>query len=207
MLRRSWPYKALMAVLATLLIVALGNAPANSAARQSEPLTVEDILRLNPGAEKINDHTVKIAEGINLILPPPKSADSPQPLVTQCGNWPAVYHLCVWEHQLNAVNGPGWGLDFYHCDNDDVNLGYLRYPDGRRMDTYVQGARWNDRISSFVNNQSWGTTAYFYDWRGSWATIFRSIPFDRRANLALDRAWPSGEMGGANDQIDRVDPC
>jgi hypothetical protein len=163
-------------------------------------LTVEDILRLNPRAKQVGPGLIQIAEGINLLMPRQTKAGDAEPMVTSGCNW-STGHLCVWEHASYA----GYGLDFYFCGADDVNLGYLRYPDGAQMSTYVPGQRWNDRISSMNNHQTTGTRANFYNWEGHWQLAFWTYAPDRRTNLAIDKRMDNG--GRINDIIDRVDPC
>ena len=198
---------ALFSLLGSALVLVVPAAPvatANVAAVSSTPsasdLTVEDILRLNPTAKQVGPELVQIAEGINLLMPRQTKAGDAEPMVTSDCN-SSTGHLCVWEHW----GAFGYGLDFYYCGADDVNLAYLRYPDGARMSTYVPGERWNDRISSMNNHQTAGTRANFYNWEGHWQRVFWTFAPDNRTNLALDKRMDNG--GPVNDIIDRVDPC
>lgn len=55
----------------------------------------------------------------------------------------------------------------------------------------------NDRLSSFINNQSTGTVARFYNWQGYWSRKFNSTAYQARTLLG----------SGYNNYIDGVDPC
>nr|MDT0663357.1 peptidase inhibitor family I36 protein [Micromonospora sp. DSM 115978] len=74
----------------------------------------------------------------------------------------ADLHLCLFSGQ----NFTGYKLSFYYCQFE--NLGYLAYPGG---------GYWNDKMSSWVNNQSYDTYSFFYNWNGvdDWLYVDYSI--------------------------------
>ncbi|MFC4588743.1 peptidase inhibitor family I36 protein [Sphaerisporangium corydalis] len=156
-------------------------------------VTVDEVLRLNPKAEKISDTEVKIADGMILMLP--RNASDSAALAASC----SYQYLCAWEHS----GGGGNGIRFYTCGSYDLS-GY-HYPDGAWVGTGAAGAKWNDRFSSLNNNQTTGTRANFYNWEGSWKLVFWTYAPDWRANLAIDKRYDNG--GQLNDIIDRVVPC
>jgi hypothetical protein len=180
---------------------------AQQPAADAPTLGVSDILRLNPQARQVGPNRVRIADGIDLLLPnrSTTSATGTQMQMVSSGcNWSTGY-LCVWEHERSWKSNGGYGLSFTSCTADDVDLGRLRYPDGRSMSDYVPGQRWNDRISSMDNHQTRGTRANFYNWEGYWKLVFWTYAPDRRANLSIDKRMDNG--GQINDVIDRIDPC
>ncbi|MEV6986726.1 hypothetical protein AB0M95_36470 [Sphaerisporangium sp. NPDC051017] len=170
-------------------------SPATSTAPPSveRQVTVEEVLRLNPQAEKISDTEVKIADGMILMLP--RSQSDAVAFAASC----TYKYLCAWEHS----DGGGYGISFYACGS--YNLGGYRYPDGAWVGTGTSDPKWNDRISSMTNNQTTGTRANFYNWEGTWTLVFWTFSYDWRANLAIDKRYDNG--GQLNDIIDRVVPC
>ncbi|MEU6411921.1 peptidase inhibitor family I36 protein [Microbispora sp. NPDC046933] len=170
------------------------SAGSGSSSAQAAPLTVQDILRLNPAAKPAGAGRVEIADGVFLLLPTAGGAEAAIAAGT-C----AYYNLCVWENS----NMSGYGLAWEACSQYD--LGGARYPDGAWVGTGASGPKWNDRISSMINNQTSGTRANFYNWEGRWVQAFWTYAFDRRANLAIDKRMDNG--GKINDVIDMVDPC
>jgi hypothetical protein len=185
------------------LTLAAGPASADPTPTNDETqlgqLTVQNILQRNPAARQVGPNSVEITKGVILQLPErtnsTKGAPSPAEIQASC----AYYYLCTWEHSY--WDGQGYELDYYYCG--DYNLGRMRYPDGAWDQP---GPKWNDRISMMTNNQTAGATSYFYDWNGvnDWIYIFRTIAYDRRANLADDKAYDGLSM---NDRIDRIIPC
>ena len=190
-------------------VLAQGTASATATSPKPSPgtgtetaaatLAADDVLRLNPEAKRVDDYTVRIADGVNLLLPRPAGSVGTQ-------HWAgcnyATGHLCVWDNASYS----GYALDFYWCDADDLNLGNLRYPDGAKVSPSDPSPRWNDRISSINNHQTTGTRANFYNWEnGAWKLVFWTYAPDRRTNLAIDKRYDNG--GPLNDIIDRVYPC
>ena len=172
-------------------------SPTEGAAQGSDSaklLTVEEVLRANPKAHLVSPGRVEISKGVILMWPEHRTAT-----VAASGfpYDPCSYgDLCVWEHNLSwPFYGGGYGLAFYYCGL--YNLGYLRYPDGA-WSTDPSVPKWNDRISSYVNNQYIGTRADFYNWEGSWVPKFYSVAPGYRLNLADT---------GFNDIVDGIRPC
>jgi len=64
--------------------------------------------------------------------------------------------------------------------------------------SYSGGGHWNDKMSSFVNNQTFDTYTSFHNWNGTNAWIFR---FD---SYALDIV---GNLGTNNNVIDGIQVC
>ena len=192
-------WRLVVSLLAGITVVALaGPAPAASGARGdstsvgTDRLTVADILERNPDARQIGPDEVEIAPGVALRLP---SRGGGQAVAAESDCLPEF--LCGWEHRDRG----GRRLRFFNCGS--YNLFDMRYPDGARG---VPGPKWNDRLSSLLNNQTDGTRAHFYDTTGSGVSvhIFSTVAVDRRANLAYDTATDGRPM---NDRIDRIVPC
>lgn len=168
---------------------------------QSSVPTVNDILQHNKQARQVGPNRVRIADGVDLVLPN-QSGVSERGISISMESGACDWHtgyLCVWEHAAKwpTSDGTGLALSFYYCDN--IDLGHLRYPDGAWMPDYVKGERWNDRISALNNHQTRGTEAVFYNFDGgSFHPVLHSTAPDRRANLTKE---------GVNDIIDLVDPC
>ncbi|MEO3819303.1 hypothetical protein [Plantactinospora sp. B24E8] len=173
------------------------SSDSTSLATRAEKMTVEDILRANPDARRVRTNAVNISPGIDVILPPADGDASTLAEAELCD----YYHLCVWEHSI--ADGFGVGLGFYDCQPSGVvvNLGAMRYPDGASVGTGASGPKWNDRISSFENNQTPGTATSFYNWTGSWTNVLDSYAFDRVSNLRYT------VRGNVNDIIDAVHVC
>ncbi|MEV7006416.1 hypothetical protein [Streptosporangium sp. NPDC051022] len=177
-------------------VVPLADPSSPAPAAVSAPLTVEDVLRLNPAAKPAGPNRVEIADGLFLLLPVKPGSDAVgASLAASC----AYKNLCAWEHS----DMTGYGLAWEKCG--EYNLGGARYPDGAWVGTGASGPKWNDRLSSEINNQTPGRRAEFYNWEGHWQQVFWTYAYDRRANFAIDKRMDNG--GQLNDIIDMVKPC
>jgi hypothetical protein len=100
----------------------------------------------------------------------------------------------VWEHTYGG--GFGEGLAFFAC-NEFHDLGHYRYPDFAYVGTQ-NVPKWNDRISSYVNNQSNGTLTEFSNWQGYWQLKLGSWAFDYDDSVVPE---------GWNDMFDGFKAC
>lgn len=92
-------------------------------------------------------------------------------------------YLCLYSEN----DYQGEMLALYDCGF--VDLGQIDFPGG---------GKWNDRMSSYINNQTGGTTSAFYNWGGSWVWYFDSTAYDARSEL---------DSIGSNNIIDGVSVC
>lgn len=123
-------------VVATLLSVGMMSSPAQAApAASGQAATVQamldDLVAANPGAEKISDNTVRLANGVEATAKAPDAAPS-------C---PYTY-LCIYD----LPNFRGYHLDFYKCGF--VNIGTLGWSD--RIQSY-ENDQTPGTVSIFMN--------------------------------------------------------
>ncbi|MEV4826869.1 hypothetical protein AB0K25_00860 [Micromonospora sp. NPDC049257] len=156
---------------------------------------IEDVLRRTSGARQISATTIEIAPGLLMNFRSPvkdgaRQADSPITALASCN----IYYVCVYTNRQYG----GEELVFTTCGRE-WNLGNVAYPGG---------GYWNDRISSITNQQSSGTTSYFYNHNGSnsWSKVVTVASGNYRSNLALDTREDGGS-GSPNDIIDGVHVC
>jgi hypothetical protein len=97
-------------------------------------------------------------------------------------------YLCLWEHS----NQDGFGIGFYYCGVRDLSL--INYP---FADSPAQGT-WRDRVSSYVNNQTPGRKARFYNMEGG-------VAKERDSSVAYEDVVYVSDAN--NDIFDRVAPC
>ena len=111
---------------------------------------------------------------------PPEPAYSPN---TDYFNCP-YYYICVFSDEY----AQGYRLALYYCQFSDLST--YNYPGG---------GVWNDKTSSWSDNQTQNTVAYMYNWDGStyWALIYGPIYAPSYTGL----------LGPNNNIIDAVDPC
>ncbi|MFY1634253.1 hypothetical protein ACN27F_13390 [Solwaraspora sp. WMMB335] len=177
-----------------------GPAPVDlesTAPSNRKEITAADILRANPNAKQVRENAVNIAPGVDVLLPPKRTGqDNTQARTDICD----YYNLCFWEHSYADLFGAGLG--FYACQpaNAIMNLGGMRYPDGAWVGTGSSAPKWNDRISSFENNQTPGTASRFYNYLGSnnWSVVVTSYAFDYESNM---------HNRNANDIVDGIHVC
>ena len=181
----------LAAVAAIALVVSSSPAQAAGPRDVQEPSpALSSLLDLYPGSTVVSESTIQIAPGVSLTLPKdfprnkrveraqsntsqitglPKTLPAP-PAKRNSGTKPAAepaaaalaasgtdcpeWHLCIYSEQYFY----GFRLDFYYC-NIVYNLGNIPFP---------TGGMWNDKLSSWYNNQSWGTYSVFWNWNGYW---------------------------------------
>lgn len=110
----------------------------------------------------------------------------PATLVAEPSYYGCYYeYLCIYD----SANMPpsSYMLGFYFCGFKDLG-GY----------TFPPGGRWNDKTSSYVNNQTSGTDSSFHNWNGSsaWVHLFDSEALD----------W-LGNLGSHNNVIDGIHVC
>ncbi|MEV0811481.1 hypothetical protein [Micromonospora sp. NPDC050200] len=156
---------------------------------------IDDVIVRTPGARQIDATTVEMAPGLIMRFRSPvkdgaKQADSPITTLSTCN----IYYVCVYSDRQYY----GEELAFTTCGRE-WDLGRYGYP---------TGGYWNDRISSITNQQSAGTTSYFYNYNGSssWSKIVTVRSGEYRSNLALDTREDGGS-GSPNDMIDGVHVC
>ncbi|WP_141723174.1 peptidase inhibitor family I36 protein [Micromonospora matsumotoense] len=103
----------------------------------------------------------------------------------------ATYYGCEYLYLcMFADSGfSGYRIRFYDCIF--VDLGGVNYP---------LGGKWNDRVTSYVNNQSPGTVGRAYNWNGSsFVQLFATEALDWNGNIGI--GW------NYNDMIDGVRAC
>jgi hypothetical protein len=124
---------------------------------------------------------VNVAPGVDVTYGPVPGANTVAGSATNDASGScSYYYLCVWEH--TAGDQYGWGVSFYTCRF--YNLGYYRYPDFAYMGYYEAGKRWNDRISSFINNQTTGTQSDFYNYGvDTWHHVYTSYALEIQLDL------------------------
>jgi hypothetical protein len=156
---------------------------------------IDDVIARTPGARQIDRTTVEVAPGLlmrfrSLEAESDSKAESPSSPFASCN----ILYLCVYVDRQYG----GAELVFTVCGRE-WNLGNVAFPGG---------GYWNDRISSITNQQSSGTTSYFYNYNGSgsWSRIVTVAAGNYRSNLALDTREDGGP-GSPNDMIDGVHVC
>ncbi|MGW3855436.1 hypothetical protein [Micromonospora arida] len=156
---------------------------------------IDDVISRTPGARQIDQTTVEMAPGLIMRFRSPvkdgaRQADSPIVPLASCN----IYYVCVYTDRQYG----GEELVFSVCGRE-WNLGNY---------AYSGGGYWNDRISSITNQQSSGTTSYFYNYNGSgnWSKMVTVGSKQYRSNLALDTR-EDGVSGTPNDKIDGVHVC
>lgn len=88
---------------------------------------------------------------------------------------------------------------YYVCLFDEPNFSGLLVSLSACSLYDLGGYGLNDRLESYYNNQTSGTTARFYNWEGSWVYKFGSTA--PHSDYDLNR-W-----SGLANMIDAVDPC
>ena len=208
--------------------VAMAGAPAHanpSAAPAASNVSVamQSMIELYPGSQVVSEDTLRIAPGIEISMPAdqprdqrvlskqevaaelaayrparPAPAAPPQGSTKRLGErasvaagstlWDCAYqYLCLYQ---NASFG-GYKIRFLQCGFMD--LGTISFP---------TGGKWNDKVTSYINNQTTNTTSIFYNWNGverSWDYLFSSSATNYDYNIGTSR--------GYNDIIDGVHVC
>lgn len=176
---RSYLRRLVLGLAAIALAVAgamaspAGAVAADAGSDGKAPQTVEELLAFYPGSQQVGPFDVEISPGVAVSLPAGPGVEA------VC----ASKYLCFWSN----AGYSGYRLNLYYCQL--VNLGNLTYPGG---------GRWNDKVSSLVNNQTSGTRSHFYNYLGSnsWQFLFTSTAYNERFSL-----------GSNNNKIDRVSVC
>ncbi|MCT2278083.1 peptidase inhibitor family I36 protein [Micromonospora chalcea] len=187
-------------------------------------MALQSLMELYPGSEVVSEDTLRIAPGVEISMPadqprnqrvlskkavaaqlaatkpvrpaPPVPPQGPTTKLAERESLAAAggtYLDCAYEYLClyqNASYG-GYKIRFYTCAFMD--LGKISFP---------TGGHWNDKITSFINNQTPGTVSHFYNWNGStsnWDKKFSSEAFWFDPNI--------GPSYGANDIIDGIRVC
>jgi hypothetical protein len=95
------------------------------------------------------------------------------------------YNLCIYSEK----NFTGAHLFLYQCGFTD--LGQRNFPGG---------GKWNDKMSSFINNQTYPTDSLFYNWDGR----TRFVPYFTAGAFSYKDELVSI---GSNDVIDGIHVC
>ncbi|GAB3845800.1 hypothetical protein GCM10029963_24670 [Micromonospora andamanensis] len=133
-----------MAVALVIAPTAASSAPSGQASPQADA-DIEALIKANPGAKRIGDNRIRLENGV-IAETVYCAEDTTSKQGTQgCGEC-AYGWLCLWD----STYYNGSSLRLYHCGF--VNIGS------------VHG--WNDRIRSYRNNQTPGTTTLFFDVTG-----------------------------------------
>lgn len=159
-----------------LLLVALGLFSAVSTASAADlPLAktqqqVDELLVLYPDSRQISPTAVELEKGVVASVPAEVGAQA------TC----SYEYLCLFSNR----NYTGYRLNFSICAFR--NLGNYAYPGG---------GYWNDKVSSFINNQTGGTQSHFYNWDGvsNWVYLFASTAYNARTPTPyediIDAVW------------------
>ncbi|WP_018252664.1 peptidase inhibitor family I36 protein [Salinispora mooreana] len=185
----------LLAAIAAISVLALASAPthadpASTTAKTSGiSVALQSLMELYPGSEVVSEDTLRIAPGILLSMPADQPRDkrvlskeavkkalaSPNPVRAAAPAEPAsrvskptegsalladgptikdcaFYYLCLYAD----ANQWGYKIRFYDCKF--VDLGTINFP---------LGGKWNDKMTSYINNQTRGTVSHFYNWDGT----------------------------------------
>jgi hypothetical protein len=173
---------AVVATVSTLLGTGATSAEASQvpllSSETSTDHRVTEILRAHPDARLLASNTVLIEPGVSIVVLPA----TPIPAIYSC---PFEY-LCI-------SDAPSWDRTGHYVINlrtcEFIDLGRRSYPDFKYVGT-IPGPKWNDRLSSYNNNQTKGTRSRFYDWRSGWTRVHTSggapSAIDNLADLAVD---------------------
>jgi hypothetical protein len=148
------------AALAAVLGAGFGAGPAHAAAPQPSP-ALRALMKQYPGARVVDADTVTIAPGVDLSLPAPTSGAGVRAAASVGCNY---RYLCL----FSEPNYEGYRLDLYDCGF--IDLGSLKFP-------YGSNSRWNDKMTSFIDNQTPNTVTNFYNWDGRWVELIRISPW------------------------------
>lgn len=213
--------------VAMTVVVAVGApAHASASAAASAPkvsVALQSLMELYPGSQVVSEDTLRITPGIEISMPADQPRDQrviskkavaaelaarkpvrPAPSTPLQGStmklaerenvaaggtlWDCAYqYLCLYQ---NATFG-GYKIRFLQCGF--VDLGTISFP---------TGGKWNDKVTSYINNQTTNTTSIFYNWNGverTWDYLFSSSATDYDYNI--------GTSLGFNDIIDGVHVC
>ncbi|MFI7075566.1 peptidase inhibitor family I36 protein [Micromonospora sediminicola] len=210
--------------VATTAGTAAHASPSAAAPAPKVSVALQSLMELYPGSEVVSEDTLRIAPGVEISMPadqprgqrvlskeavaaqlaatpparpaPPAPALSPTRKLAERESLAAAggtYLDCAYEYLClyqNASYG-GYKIRFYTCAFMD--LGKISFP---------TGGYWNDKMTSFINNQTPGTLSHFYNWNGStanWDKKFTNEAFWFDPNV--------GPSYGANDIIDGVRVC
>ncbi|MGW2770674.1 peptidase inhibitor family I36 protein [Streptomyces sp. NPDC001275] len=149
-------------------------------ARELQARVDQEIKKMKAGGVQISANQIRSADGkvlITIPLPGEKyawSAGEEKPLSAQASC--SYGYLCLYD----GTDYSGLMRSLYYCDF--VNLG-----------NYGQ----NDKLGSFINNQTSGTYARFYNWEEKWVLKFGSTAPQSKSLLGSPY----------NNYIDAVDPC
>lgn len=193
---------------ASVLTLTLTASPAQAEDLPEVPqhsVALQSLLDFYPESIAIDENTVRVAPGVLVTLPKdyprdkvfanttssempaaitrtaPPAQPTTSPAKAQEPVTPAAddyfygcyyEHLCLYTepnlHPSSAI------ISFYYCQFKD--LGAIPFPGG---------GHWNDRISSWVNNQTPNTASHFYNWNGTnqWTLLFSSNAFSYNTGM------------------------
>lgn len=166
------PRRIALSIVTTGALLAFGAGSA-AAAETTQQRQVDQLLALYPGSHQIGPAAVQVTPGI--------AALAPSAAAGTC----AYRYLCVW----SDAGTNGQTLAFIRCDF--VNLGEISFPGG---------GRWNDKLSSFANNQTAGTRSHFYNYGGGGF-------WDLKLTSAAPQTVGNLSSYGLNDIIDGIQVC
>jgi hypothetical protein len=148
---------------------AAGAAPYSPAA-VSQPGTATsaeliDVVQRTPGARWIDADTLELQPGVQLS----RVTGDASPAAS-C----RYLYICLFSGTYHT----GYRLDLTVCGGV-FNLGNVAYPGG---------GYWNDKMSSFINNQSTGTVTRFYNWDGvsRWVYLYSSTAYEAPPTVPYD---------------------
>jgi hypothetical protein len=153
--------------------------------RAHSSATLQSLLKWYPESTAVSSDTIKIAPGVLLSLPPGDHGSSSTPSALAGTVQGCSYeYLCVY----SDINFGGYRLSFFDCVFE--NLGNISFPGG---------GKWNDKLSSWVNNQTPGTWSTFANWDGS----INGFVFVDSSQAFSQNAW----VGWYNDIVDGIQVC
>jgi len=195
-------------VTVSMVILTSAASPVQAKSLPATPqhsMALQSLLDYYPGSIAIDENTVRAAPGVLVTLPADHPRDkrfanttaAEMPTVTKriAPPAPSAVHVaknaepispaaddyfygCYYEylclytepnlHPSSAI------ISFYYCQFKD--LGAIPFPGG---------GYWNDRISSWVNNQTPNTASHFYNWNGvnQWTLLFSSYAFEYNTGM------------------------
>ncbi|MFJ3881855.1 peptidase inhibitor family I36 protein [Streptomyces sp. NPDC090077] len=174
---------ALAAVAVVGAVLATGTpagAQSTAPSERSVEQQVQGLLQYNKGAKRVGTDTVQLAPGVSVTV-----ADASRAVPADWFNCDRGW-LCLWEDS----NMNGARINFTDCRRE--NLGSYRTD---------KGYTWNDRVTSYSNNQSGNVQSKFYD---NGTHVLTEGATGYRRNLSYDKDINGNHL---NDRIDAVQVC
>lgn len=188
----------ILATLASaLLLVSAAPVQASSSTAAPSAPTLAWLVGRYPGSTVVAPDTIRIAPGVLLSLPTTaakNSTNSEKVIAKAGGSWNTCTYkyLCL----FSEARYSGYKLSLYNCGF--VDLGRIDFPGG---------GKWNDKMSSFVNNQTNDTKSSFYNWDGQYSWDIATLYDDGTGVNWFYALSYLANLGDSNDQIDGARVC